>query len=171
MSAHGLILLHLCSLRARAVAAICRVFCCRETCSLCILRRNVFTQLPHGLQLAPVIAAKSRMRRSIADQVLVHAVGVLHNGVLGTEGSDPCTMVSSIHKCFCDFMPTFADVSGRAKPSDVCARIPLTMRPHILFLCIVVIIFVTSALVLQSSWSFLDAKDRTPFPIPEHQKN
>ena len=47
---------------------------------LCILR-HVFAQLPHGLQLAPVIAAKSRMRRSIADQVLVHAVSMTGGGL------------------------------------------------------------------------------------------
>ena len=34
----------------------------------------IFAQLPHGLQLSPVIAAESRLRRGIAGQVLVHAV-------------------------------------------------------------------------------------------------
>ena len=48
---------------------------------LCICR-HIFAQLPHGLQLAPVIAAESRMRRGVADQVLVHAVSMAASGLL-----------------------------------------------------------------------------------------
>ena len=36
----------------------------------------IFAQLPHGLQLSPVIAAESRLRHGIAGQVLVHAVSL-----------------------------------------------------------------------------------------------
>ena len=43
----------------------------------------IFAQLPHGLQLSPVIAAESRLRHGIAGQVLVHAVSLAAGGLFG----------------------------------------------------------------------------------------
>ena len=42
---------------------------------------HIFAQLPHGLQLPPVIAAESRLRHGIAGQVLVHAVSLAAGGL------------------------------------------------------------------------------------------
>ena len=87
------------SLCARAVDAQVRVSSCFCRCTkdlagfivtfifttaaTTILRilRHVFAQLPHGLQLAPVIAAETRMRRGVDDQVLVHALSMAGGGL------------------------------------------------------------------------------------------
>ena len=76
------------SLCARAVDAQVQVSSCFCRCTkdlagfivtfifTTILRilRHVFAQLPHGLQLAPVIAAVSRIHRGVHDWLLVHAL-------------------------------------------------------------------------------------------------
>ena len=82
------------SLRGRAADTNVRVsrwFCCCCTrgavgfifvTTLCVFMiGHIFAQLPHGLQLPPVIAAESRLRHGIAGQVLVHAVSLAAGGL------------------------------------------------------------------------------------------
>ena len=83
------------SLRGRAADTNVRVsrWFCRCTrgavgfifaTTLCVFMiGHIFAQLPHGLQLPPVIAAESRLRHGIAGQVLVHAVSLADGGLFG----------------------------------------------------------------------------------------
>ena len=138
------------SLCARAVDAQVRVSSCFCRCtkdlagfivtyiiftSILRILRHVIAQLPHGLQLTPMIAAVSRIHRGVHDWLLVHALlhlsmaaGGLLRASSSSSGSSGTVARNRARGCaFCSVSWPWVESSAPPSPAGTTSCQP-TMR-------------------------------------------